>query len=146
MASSPSFTFFCCYLLVVPLLVGFLFQQVYWCSHLPPTHLIFPCPLQFVLQSSYNMGYLWLFTLFLRRSTRCFIHAQGEVDSASTYLTTIFPFSYIFNLATAGEGKGPQEKKNPAHNPVSNFKLPELQDKKRVLRRKQCNPQPDLKI
>ena len=35
-ASTPSFTFFHCYLLVVPLLVCFLFQQVYWCSLLPP--------------------------------------------------------------------------------------------------------------
>ena len=34
--STPSFTFFHCYLLVLPLLVGFLFQQVYWCSELPP--------------------------------------------------------------------------------------------------------------
>ena len=37
MASTPSFTFFCFYLLVVPFLVGFLFQQVYWFSQLPPT-------------------------------------------------------------------------------------------------------------
>ena len=35
-ASTPFFTFFRCYLLVVPFLVGFLFQQVYWCSPLPP--------------------------------------------------------------------------------------------------------------
>ena len=36
-ASTYSFTSFCYYLLVVPLLVSFLFQQVYWCSQLPPT-------------------------------------------------------------------------------------------------------------
>ena len=36
-ASTPFFTFFRCYLLLVPLLVGFLFQQVYWCLQLPPT-------------------------------------------------------------------------------------------------------------
>ena len=34
--STPSFTF-CCYLLVVPLLVGFPFQKVYWCLQHPPT-------------------------------------------------------------------------------------------------------------
>ena len=34
--STPSFTF-CCYLLVVPLLVGLLFQEVSWCSQLLPT-------------------------------------------------------------------------------------------------------------
>ena len=36
MASTPSFTFFHCYLLAVALLVCFLFQQVYFCSLLPP--------------------------------------------------------------------------------------------------------------
>ena len=51
MASTPSFTFFCCYLLVVSLLVGFLFQQVSWCSQLPPTCLIFQCPLQFLVSN-----------------------------------------------------------------------------------------------
>ena len=35
-APIPSFTFFRRYLLMVPLLVGFLFQQVYWYSQLPP--------------------------------------------------------------------------------------------------------------
>ena len=81
MASTPSFTFFCCYLLVVPLLVGFLFQQVSWCSQLPPTclscwndpslgptlvfsqlqvllshHLIFECPVQFLVS---NLHICW---------------------------------------------------------------------------------------
>ena len=36
------------------------------------------------------LGNPWLFTLFLRRSARCSTRAQGEVDSAPTYLTTIF--------------------------------------------------------
>ena len=38
-ASIHSFTTFLYYLLVVPLLVGSLFQQVYWYSKLPPTFL-----------------------------------------------------------------------------------------------------------
>ena len=46
MASTLSF---CCCLLVVPLLVGFLFLQVSWCSQLPPTCLIFQCPLQLLV-------------------------------------------------------------------------------------------------
>ena len=37
MTSTPSFTFFCCYLLVIPLLMGFLFQEESWCSQLLPT-------------------------------------------------------------------------------------------------------------
>ena len=37
MASTNSCTIFIYYLLVVPLLVGSLFQQVYWCLQLPPT-------------------------------------------------------------------------------------------------------------
>ena len=37
MTSTPSFTFFSSYLLVFPLLVGFLFQEVSWCSHVLPT-------------------------------------------------------------------------------------------------------------
>ena len=36
-ASPPSFTFFSSYLLVFPLLVSFLFQDVSWCSRLLPT-------------------------------------------------------------------------------------------------------------
>ena len=35
--STLSFTFFYSYLLVFPLLVGFLFQEVSWCSRLLPT-------------------------------------------------------------------------------------------------------------
>ena len=37
MTSTPSFTFFCCYLLLIPLLVGFLFQEESRCSQLLPT-------------------------------------------------------------------------------------------------------------
>ena len=37
MTSPPSFTFFSSYLLVFPLLVGFLFQEESWCSQLLPT-------------------------------------------------------------------------------------------------------------
>ena len=37
MTSTPSFIFSCSYLLVFPLLVGVLFQEVSWCSWLPPT-------------------------------------------------------------------------------------------------------------
>ena len=37
MASPPSFTFFSSYLLVFPLLMGFLFLEVSWCSQLLPT-------------------------------------------------------------------------------------------------------------
>ena len=36
------------------------------------------------------LRYYWLFALFLSRSARCFTRVQGEVDSAPTYLTTIF--------------------------------------------------------
>ena len=39
------------------------------------------------------LGYCWLFSLFLSRSGRYFTHVQGEVDSAPTYLTTIFPLT-----------------------------------------------------
>ena len=56
MASTPSFTFFRCYLLVVFLLVGFLFQEVSWYSQLPPSHLIFQCPLQFLVS---NLHICW---------------------------------------------------------------------------------------
>ena len=37
MTSTPSFTFFSSYLLVFPLLVGFLFQEVSCCPQLLPT-------------------------------------------------------------------------------------------------------------
>ena len=37
------------------------------------------------------LEYHWLFSLFLRSAT-CFTQAQGEVDSAPTYLPTIFSF------------------------------------------------------
>ena len=90
MASTPSFTFFCYYLFVVPLLVGFLFQQVSWCSQLLPSDFSVSSTI-FGLQSSYMLGYCWMFSLFLRRSARCFTHVQGKVDSAPTYLPTIFP-------------------------------------------------------
>ena len=43
----------------------------------------------FGLQSSYMLGYSGLFTLFLRRSARCFTHVPGEVDYTPTYLTAI---------------------------------------------------------
>ena len=35
-------------------------------------------------------GIHWLFALLLRRSARCFICTQGEVDSTLTYLTAVF--------------------------------------------------------
>ena len=126
MASTLSFTFFHCYLLVVPLLVGFLFHQVYWCSPLLPckfsgvakwnlSHCLLGWPLFasnsgvfttpcfivslsdfsmisaiFGFQSSYMLEYHWLFTIFLRRSSRCFTSAQRELDSAPTYLAAMF--------------------------------------------------------
>ena len=49
----------------------------------------------FGLQSSYMLGYCWTFALFLRRSTKGFTSVQGEVDSAPTYLATIFSPSYL---------------------------------------------------
>ena len=55
-ASTPSFTFSCCYLLVVPLLVGFLFQQVSWCLQLPLSDFSMSSTI-FALQSSYMIGY-----------------------------------------------------------------------------------------
>ena len=44
----------------------------------------------FGLQTSYKLGFYWLFTLFLRRLARCSSWAQGEQGSAPTYLTIIF--------------------------------------------------------
>ena len=44
----------------------------------------------FCLQTSYKLGFCWLFTLFPRRSARCSSCAQGELGSAPTYLTAIF--------------------------------------------------------
>ena len=57
MASTPSFTFFCYYLLLVHLLVVFFFQQVSWCSQLPATCLVFQCPLQFLV-SNLHIGWV----------------------------------------------------------------------------------------
>ena len=64
----------------------------------------------FGLQSSYILEYCWLFTLFLRRSARCFTGAQGEVDSAPTYLATMFSLSsfiliYTLHVIQQKEGK-----------------------------------------
>ena len=42
------------------------------------------------LQTSYKLGFRWVFTLFLRRLARCSSRAQGELGSTPTYLTTIF--------------------------------------------------------
>ena len=57
----------------------------------------------FGLQSSYMLGYCWLFTLFLGRLSRCFSHVQVEVDSTPTYLITIFcnniHFQALFSIA-----------------------------------------------
>ena len=44
----------------------------------------------FGLQTSYKLGFHWLFTLFLRRLARCSTWAQGELGSAATYLAAIF--------------------------------------------------------
>ena len=44
----------------------------------------------FGLQSSYMLGYHWLFALFLGRSARCFTPVQREVDSTPTCLAAIF--------------------------------------------------------
>ena len=60
----------------------------------------------FGLQSLYMLGYRWLFTLFLRRMAKCSTHAQREVDSTPTYLTTMLetlmflptPFFVLFFL------------------------------------------------
>ena len=56
----------------------------------------------FGLRSSYMLEYCWLFTLLLR-SARYFKWHWGEVDSAPTYLATIFSllpplFSYTSTL------------------------------------------------
>ena len=56
-----------------------------------PNCLIFQCPLQFLVS---NLHICWdtigCSLCAPRRSARCFIRAQGEVDSAPTYLTAIF--------------------------------------------------------
>ena len=53
---------------------------------------VFQCPIQFFgLQTSYKLGFCWLFTLFFRRSATCSSWAQGELGSTPTYLTAIFP-------------------------------------------------------
>ena len=50
----------------------------------------------FGLLSSYMLGYCWLFALLLSTSARYFTHAQGEVDSAPTYLAAILvPHFYL---------------------------------------------------
>ena len=54
----------------------------------------FWCPLYFLV--SYLHKCRWLFALFLSRSARCFTHVQGKVDSAPTYLATIFQSPEIF--------------------------------------------------
>ena len=51
----------------------------------------------FGFQTSYNLGFRWLFTLSFIRLARCSSWAQGELGSTPTYLATIFscPFYYI---------------------------------------------------
>ena len=78
-ASTPFFTFFHCYLLVVPLLVGFLFQQVYWCSLLPP------CKFSGVAKwnsshclSCWDVPYLELFWFFHSYRFYCLTVGKGE--------------------------------------------------------------------
>ena len=44
----------------------------------------------FGLQTSYKLGFHWLFTLFVRILTRCSSWAQGELGSTPTFLTAIF--------------------------------------------------------
>ena len=41
------------------------------------------------------LEYCGLFTLFLRRAAMCFTHVQGEVESAPTYVATIFSLNKI---------------------------------------------------
>ena len=65
MTSTPSFTFFC-YLLVVPLLVGFLFQDVSWCFQLLPT-LFYGRP---------SPGYGCSCRAFLDSHSPCFLWSQ----------------------------------------------------------------------
>ena len=48
----------------------------------------------FCYQTSYKLGFHWLFTLFLRRSARCPSWAQGELGSVPTYLAFIFLISF----------------------------------------------------
>ena len=53
----------------------------------------------FGLLSSKTVGCFWLFVLFISRVGRCFTQAQGEVNSAPTYLAAIFSLSgLLFDL------------------------------------------------
>ena len=55
----------------------------------------------FCLQTSYNLGFHWLFTLFLGRSARCSSWAQGELGSTPTYLSATFsPYDPTYLSAT----------------------------------------------
>ena len=57
----------------------------------------------FCLQTSYELGFRWLFPLFLRRLTRCSSWAQVEMGSALTYLVIIFPIPILkFQMTRLG--------------------------------------------
>ena len=50
----------------------------------------------FGVQTSYNLGFHWLLTLFLRRLARCSGWVQGGLGSAPTYFATIFSAPFLF--------------------------------------------------
>ena len=71
-----------------------------------PYLLFFKVLYNVAFQTSYNVEFHWLFTLFFRRSARCpsWVHEQ-VVGSAPTYITPIIPIfsiSYFFIVWTQG--------------------------------------------
>ena len=54
-----------------------------------PYHLFFNVLYSFGFQTSYKLGFCWLFTLFIRRLARCSSWVQGEVGSTPPYLAAI---------------------------------------------------------
>ena len=60
-----------------------------------PYCLFFNLLCNFCLHTSYKLGFHWLFTLFLKRSTRCSNLAHRELGSIPTYLMAIFLKAFL---------------------------------------------------
>ena len=80
-APTHSFIIFLYCLLVVPLLVGSLFQQVYWCSQLPPPQKRFIANVHLPVWMTEALGYLIEFKfLGLLLSSLAAFHPKSRVS------------------------------------------------------------------